>query len=282
MPTHDGSASVARTLSGKQRLHPLAIIFPLNSYSRPPLLGRSIRIPRWVGLSLLFVVGLIVDFYSADVTVLDDGAVLVQNDELTWGHLSVLIIVLGTLATYLLVRWWSFRWWIEDDAIWTSGGIFNEWRRRVTFDHIVTIDRSSTPVRRLFGVSRIAMETTAVDQSAPDVLFGYLSNKNANFLEDLLITRLVFDGEANEARRFDPLSVDQLGWRDLILAGATTFHIGRALVILYAVSLFFLKETSPSIDIQAESTPSGLPSAQFVIGPFLGIIVALWLVSTLY
>jgi len=49
-------------LSGKRRLHPLAIIFPLNSYSKPPLLGRSIRIPRWVGLSLLFVVGLIVDF----------------------------------------------------------------------------------------------------------------------------------------------------------------------------------------------------------------------------
>ena len=99
MPTHDGSASVARTLSGKQRLHPLAIIFPLNSYSRPPLLGRSIRIPRWVGLSLLFVVGLIVDYYSADVSMLDDAGVLVQNDELTWGHLSILIIVLGTAAT---------------------------------------------------------------------------------------------------------------------------------------------------------------------------------------
>ena len=82
------------------------------------------------------------------------------------------------LVALLLVRWWSFRWWIEDDAIWTSGGIFNKWRRRVTFGHIVTIDRSSTPVRRLFGASRVAMETTAVDQAAPDVLFGYLSNKN--------------------------------------------------------------------------------------------------------
>src|SRR5919107_3452919 len=142
MPTRDGSASVARTLSRKRRLHPLAILFPVNSYSRPPLLGRSIRIPRWVGLSLLFVVGLIVDYYSADVTVLDEGAVLVQNDELTRGHASVLIIGLGILATFLVVRWWSFRWWIDDDAIWTSGGIINQWRRRVTLDHIVTIDRT--------------------------------------------------------------------------------------------------------------------------------------------
>jgi uncharacterized membrane protein YdbT with pleckstrin-like domain len=282
MPTHDGSASVARTLSRKRRLHPLAILFPFNSYSRPPLLGRSIRIPRWVGLSLLFVVGLIVDYFSADVSMLDDGGVLVESDEFTRGHLSVLIVGIVIVAILLLVRWWSFRWWIEDDAIWTSGGIFNEWRRRVTFDHIVTIDRSSTPVRRIFGVSRIAMETTAVDQAAPDVLFGYLSNKNANLLEDLLIAQLVFDGEDNEARRFDPLSVDQLGWWDLIFAGATTLQIGRALVVLYAAILFFQAQLAPSLVIEIESTEFGFSPALFVIVPFLGIIVVLWLVSTLY
>ncbi len=282
MPTRDGSASVARSLSGKRRLHPLAILFPLNSYSRPPRLGRSMRIPRWVGLSILFVVILIVDYFSDGVSVRDDGGILVQRDEFTQLDLSVLIIGIGTVAAFLLVRWWSFRWWIEDDAIWTSGGIFNKWRRRVTFDHIVTIDRSSTPVRRLFGASRIAIETTAVDQAAPDVLFGYLSNKNANLLEDLLITKLVFDGEETEARRFDPLSVDQLGWWDLILAGATTLQIGRALVVLYAASLFLRELIPPTIVIESESTAFGLSPAQFAIVLILGIIVALWLVSTLY
>src|SRR5918993_5615641 len=132
MPTRDGSASVARTLSGKRRLHPLAILFPLNSYSRPPLLGRSIRVPRWLVLSILFMVSLIIDFYSVDVSVQDDGSVLAQYDNFTWGHLSVLVIGIGAVATVLLVQWWSFRWWIDDDAIWTSGGIFHEWRRRGT------------------------------------------------------------------------------------------------------------------------------------------------------
>jgi putative membrane protein len=272
-------------LSGKRRLHPLAILFPLNSYSRPPLLGRSIRIPRWLVLSILFMVSLIIDFYSVDVSVQDDGSVLAQYDNFTWGHLSVLVIGIGAVATVLLVQWWSFRWWIDDDAIWTSGGIFHEWRRRVTFDDIVTMDRSSTPVRRLFGVSRIALETTAVDQASPDVLFGYLSNRNANLLEDLLITQLVFEGKDNEARRFDPLSVDQLGWWDLILAGATTLQIGRALVILYAAILFLQPQTAPSLDIEFDSTAStviGLSPALFLIVPFLGIIVVLWLVSTVY
>ena len=231
------------------------------------------------------MVSLIIDFYSVDVSVQDDGSVLAQYDNFTWGHLSVLVIGIGAVATVLLVQWWSFRWWIDDDAIWTSGGIFHEWRRRVTFDDIVTMDRSSTPVRRLFGVSRIALETTAVDQASPDVLFGYLSNRNANLLEDLLITQLVFEGKDNEARRFDPLSVDQLGWWDLILAGATTLQIGRALVILYAAILFFQPQTAPSLDIEFDSTAStviGLSPALFLIVPFLGIIVVLWLVSTVY
>src|SRR5215207_101610 len=109
MPTRDGSASVARALSGKRRLHPLAIIFPFNSYSRPPRLGRSIRIPRWVWLSILFVVGLIVDYFSDSVSMRDDGGVLIQRDELSWVDMSVLTVGIGAVALVLLVRWWSFR-----------------------------------------------------------------------------------------------------------------------------------------------------------------------------
>src|SRR5215208_1320567 len=283
MPAGDGSARVARTLSRKRRLHPLAILFPLSSFSRPPLLGRSFRIPRWVVLAILFVVTRIVDYFSDSVSVLDDGGVLVEQDDFTLVHFSVLTVGIVIVAILLLVRWWTFRWWIEDDAIWTSGGIFNTWRRRVTFGHIVTIDRSSTPVRRIFGASRIAMETTAVDQAAPDVLFGYLSNKNANLLEDLLIAKLVFDKDkGNEARRFEPLSVDRLGWWDLILAGATTLQIGRALVLLSAAILFIQEQLAPSFVIEFETTESGLSPVQFSIVLILGSIVVLWLASTLH
>jgi putative membrane protein len=284
MPTRDESASVARTLSAKRRLHPLAIVFPFNSYSRPPRLGGNLRIPRWVSLSILLVVARIVDIFSDSVSVQDDGGILVQHNEFTRVHLSVLIIGIGILAALLLVRWWSFRWWIEDDAIWTSGGIFNTWRRRVTFGHIVTIDRSSTPVRRIFSASRIAMETTAVDQAAPDVLFGYLSNKNANLLEDLLIAKLVFDDKdkGNEARRFDPLSVDRLGWWELILAGAMTLQIGRALIVLSAAILFIQEQLAPSFVIEFETTESGLSPVQFTIVLILGSLVVLWLASTLH
>src|SRR5918997_1392710 len=101
MPARDESASVARTLSGKRRLHPLAIIFPLTSYSRPPRLGRSIRIPGWVGLSILSVVILIIDYFSDSVSLPDEGGILVQRDLTSSVDLSVLSIGIGTVATLL-------------------------------------------------------------------------------------------------------------------------------------------------------------------------------------
>ena len=54
------------------------------------------------------------------------------------------------------------------------------------------------------------------------------------------------------------------------------------MAILYIASRIFQAETSPSIDIQTEVTEFELSPVQFPIVPFLGIIVALWLVSTVY
>ena len=284
MPARDRSARVARPLSAKRRLHPLAILFPFTSYSRPPLLGRSIRIPRWIVTAILFGVLLKVDYYSVNVSVRDDGAIIVQHDGFTGDRLLVLIIGIATVAAFLVVHWWSFRWWIADDAIWTSGGLVNKWRRRVSLGQIVTIDRSSDPVRRAFGLSRIAIETTAVDQASPDVLFGYLSHTSANLLENLLVTKLVFADEGNGARRFDPLSVDRLGWWELILAGATTLHLARAVVLLYVAILFVLRQFSPTLVIFVwfDLTGFGLIPVLSAITPFLGIFVILWLVSAVY
>src|SRR5688572_17604580 len=110
MPTSDGSASVARTLSRQRRLQPLAILSPFTSYSRPRLLGRPVRMPEWIGLASLSVVILIVDVFSDSVSVRDDGGVILQRDEFTRVDVSVLIIGMGAVATFLLIRWWTFRW----------------------------------------------------------------------------------------------------------------------------------------------------------------------------
>jgi uncharacterized membrane protein YdbT with pleckstrin-like domain len=53
-------------------------------------------------------------------------------------------------------------------------------------------------------------------------------------------------------------------------------------VVLYAASRLFQEQTAPSMVIESESMPFGLSPAQFAIVAIVGIMVVLWLVSTLY
>jgi uncharacterized membrane protein YdbT with pleckstrin-like domain len=241
-----------------------------------------VRIPRWVGLAFVVGVILIIDLFSKSVSTTMDGGIRIERDEFTWVDATVLALAFGVGVPILVVRWWTFRWWIENGAIWTRGGILHKWKRRVELEQIVVIDRTSTPVRRIFGVSRIAIETTAIGQAAPDILLGYLSNRDANRLEDLLIAKLVFDDSDGKANRFTPIGVDRLGWWELFLASAMTIQLTRALVVLWVISQFLGDSTSASFEIESDDTVFGLtPVLSFVV-QLLGVVAVLWLASTLY
>jgi uncharacterized membrane protein YdbT with pleckstrin-like domain len=137
-------------------------------------------------------------------------------------------------------------------------------------------------VRRLFGVSRIGIETATVDRAAPDILLGCLSNKDAIRLENLLVATLVFDGATDPRHQFDTLDIDRLSWLDLLLAGATTLQITRAGVMLYAAIQVFERFTEKSlVDEYGRFTQQHTGRYDWVAEP-VGIIVALWLASTFY
>jgi uncharacterized membrane protein YdbT with pleckstrin-like domain len=283
MPAKTAQKNAAATLGRKRRLHPLAIFNPFGGYTRPPRLGWRVPNLKPVALALLVAGVLVVDYVSDSVTVTDEGEVLLQREGITRVDAVILITLIGVVAA-LLARWWSFRWWVEDDMIRTTGGIAHRWKREVAFDRIVTVDRSTTLWQRIFRVSGLAIETTAMNQAAPDILLGYLSNRDADLLEDLLISKLVFDGDESEARRFQLIRLDRLGWRDLIVAGAMTFQIGRALVALWVTGqlLEFLDMPTPPIVFDTETGGYGLSPTQLAIALPLGILVILWVTSTAY
>ena len=279
MPARDRQTSAKEALRRKRRLHPLAIVMPFSSYSRPPRLASGKGVSGKSGLPILFAVLVVIDLFTNVVTVTSDGGILIHKADLSLQDMVGSGIVLGLLIIALVVRWWRFRWWVEDDAIWTSGGILNRWRRRVGLAQIAAIDRSTSPVRRIFRVSRIQIETTAVDQVTPDILFGYLSKREADRLEEWLTIELMGASEGDESNPFEARSIGRLGWWDLFLAGAMTFQFGRAVVVLYGVYQFFQDETTPTVSIDTSNTSFGLQSALVQFG---GITVGLWLMSTLY
>ncbi len=283
MPAEGATSIAAAALGRKRRLHPLAIFNPFGGYSRPPRLGW--RLPNFKAVALAVLVGVVLylDAASDSVTVTDDGGILLQRTELTWVDGLVLVTVIGIVAA-CIARWWSFQWWIENDAIRTSGGIVHRWKRTTTFDRIVTVDHTSTPLQRIFRVSRIAMETTAMHQAEPDILLGYLTRRDARLLEHLLVTRLVFDGDEGAAWEFDPRGLGHLGWRELIVAGATTIQISRALVTLWAASQLaaYIAIPSPTLAFDTETGAYGLTPLQFAIVAIAGIVAVVWLTSTVY
>ncbi len=261
----------------------MAILNPFGGYSRPPRLGWRLPNLKAVALVVLAAVVLYLDAASDSVTVTEDGGILVQRTELTWVDGLVMVAVVGIIAA-CIARWWSFQWWVEDNTIRTSGGVLHRWKRTTSLDRIVAVDHTSTPLQRIFRVSSISIETTAMHQAEPDILLGYLSNRDARLLEHLLVARLVFDGDEGEARQFDPRGLGHLGWRELIVAGATTIQISRALVTLWAASqlVAYIAIPSPTLAFDTETGAYGLTPLQFVTVAIAGVIAVLWLTSTVY
>lgn len=283
MPAKRATPGAAAGLGRKRRLHPLAILNPFGGYSRPPRLGWRAPNLKPIALAVLAVVVLYVDAASDSVTVTDDGGVLIQRTELTWVDVLVLVAVFGIVAA-CVARWWTFRWWVENDTIQTTGGILHRWKRETTFDRIVTVDRSTTPLKRLFRVSSIAIETTAMHQATPDILLGYLSRRDARLLEHLLVSRLMFDGDEDETSLFEPRTLGRLGWRELIVAGATTLQVSRALVTLWATGQFlaYIAVPTPTLVFDSETGAYGLSPLQFLLALIAGTIAVLWLTSAIY
>jgi uncharacterized membrane protein YdbT with pleckstrin-like domain len=281
MTSPDGSAPAVRASSRRRRLHPLAIVTPFGSTSGSSGSARSLKLPGGAGVLAILLVFFIISRFTDSVTVTDDGRVFIQRTDLSWVDALILAAAVGALIA-MIVKWWTFRWWIADGAIWTSGGVINRWRRRVEIGQIATIDRSTSVVQRLFGASRISIETTATDTARADVLLGCLSSRTASRLERELVTALVFDGATDESHRFDAIDIDRLGWWDLVISGAMTLQVIRAGVLLYAAMQMFGYLTDQSLfDAYNHLLQRHVGGAYLVAQP-AGLVVAFWLASTLH
>ena len=136
-----------RDLSRPRRLHPFAMVVPKRSFSRPPRIdgfGGLI----WFAMALLIAAAMLVDFSSS--TFIDEARtfansttitssldepinIQISNDDYdTLGAeigIAALAILIG-LVIGAVYRWYSFRWWIADGALWLHGGDITTWTRR--------------------------------------------------------------------------------------------------------------------------------------------------------
>ena len=227
----NSSPSTPSDLRRPRRLHPLAILMPFGSYSKPKGLG-GFATPIWIGVAVIVTILFITNIFAGDIrrvfedpegdptinltigeadapessAASDEKRSLWPSFEYSIGVSQLLIVAL------LLYKWLFFKWWVADGAIWTQGGAINRWTRRVSIDHIVAVDRSTNLLQKALRVSRISAETTANAAASSDVTLGCLARKQAESLHLFLnqdLHELDDDPDRSEMQR---LVVARPGW----------------------------------------------------------------------
>ena len=301
----DSSPSTPSDLRRPRRLHPLAILMPFGSYSKPKGLG-GLGTPIWIGVAVIVTILFITNIFAGDIrsafedpegdptinlTIGEADAPesstpepkkkpsLIPSFEYQIGVTQLLIVAL------LLYKWLFFKWWVADGAIWTQGGAVNRWTRRVSIDHIVAVDRSTNLLQKALRVSRISAETTANAASTSDVTLGCLSRKQAESLHLFLnqdLHELDDDPDRSETQR---LVVARPGWWELIAAGAFSLQVTRTAVILFVLYKVVNSRTSGWLSASANRVANDVYSNDHVVLNVIGTIAALvfifWLTSIL-
>ncbi|MGH2550324.1 MAG: PH domain-containing protein, partial [Thermomicrobiales bacterium] len=294
------TSAPTRDLSRPRRLHPFAIFIPTRSYSRPPRIdgfGGLI----WFAMALLIAAAMLVDLSSSTFT--DEArtflnsttitssleepiAIEISNDDYdtldAYVGIAILAIIVALIAG-AIYRWYSFRWWIADGALWLRGGYVTTWSRRMSLEHIVGMERSASLVHKIIGVATMTIETTAVERKRADAMLRWLPGRDADAIEATLVRALVESDSAGGPDDFVSLTGPRPRVKDLFAASAFSFQISRSIVILWAVYSFLGKRNlDDKLGPAAEITTASSSPMLDVALPVLGLLLLLWLTSVLY
>ncbi|PLR94123.1 PH domain-containing protein [Bacillus sp. T33-2] len=103
---------------------------------------------------------------------------------ITYGRILFLIII-GIALIYIVLKWWTHKYEMDDKSFHLYNGIFNKSERIIPFSKIQNINRHTSLFHRIFNVTAINIETGVTGEEA-DVKFEVLPKKVADEMERLL------------------------------------------------------------------------------------------------
>nr|WP_285862901.1 PH domain-containing protein [Brevibacillus sp. MER 51] len=137
-----------------KRYHPLTIFFDLI-----------------IQVKHLFFPALILFVFNYDST----------NAFITYGRI-VFYIYVGGMLVYLLLKWVSYKYRLDDTAFHLYEGIFTKTKQTIPFTKIQNVNRHTTLLHRIFHVTSIRFETGMVGDDS-SVEFAVISLNEADRLE---------------------------------------------------------------------------------------------------
>ena len=192
----------------------------------------------------------------------------------------MLLALIGGVIGANLLAWWRIRYGIEDGVFWMSGGVIRPWRRIIPLDNIQVADFSASLIEQVLRVRVLRIESAA-PTVGPDILLTGVRAKDAAAIRE------VFEARWGTADRADWKESPEaaMSIRDLLIAGATSLEVGRAIAFLTLAGLV-LRRFSPSLSdrlttfdvtIEADSV-SGFARD---LGTLILAFGALWLLTTI-
>ncbi len=174
---------------------------------------------------------------------------LLTRDPGQAGMLGIVLLATLAMLAWQAVEWATTRWDVANGQVRLTTGVLGRRERLVPLERVQSVDLTDTPLERVFGVAGVRIETAAGGAQGGIVLEAVGRREAEALRTDLLAARAASapsptatqtagDGAAPAADATGAGTIDtaevlvRLGWREVVLAGATSGRIGPAVALL--------------------------------------------------
>ena len=200
------------------------------------------------------------------------GAVVValQSDNVGWALLAAAVVLALLLATAIL-RYWFFRFAVDDEGLRIHQGVFKKTHLEIQFDRVQGMDVERSLVDRLVGLATVTFDTAG--SAARE---GQLPAIPRTFA-DTLRQRIEQQGRAAAAPAADdkaPPSLLKLGPADMVRIGVTD----RSVLVGLAVLPVLFQAYGEAADELATRAATAASEELLALGLWFGVLVVLVLI----
>lgn len=248
-------------MSNPKRLHPAAILFDIIQALKQSILG-------------ILPIAIIVISNGASFYLMIGAAAII-----------VLIILSSVLS------WFRFTYQLEEDQLRIERGIIVRKKRTISKHRIQSIDLSQNVIHRIFGLTKVAIETAGNDSST-DAVLSAISMEDGRMLHDELKYKKSISGTASpealeeadiEQKKSDESSLPKrtITLKALIITGSTSASFG-ILIGLFGAAFSQVEAVIPDQFYNDAVRLALSLGMQIMIIFAIIVILFLWVLSILY
>lgn len=134
-----------------------------------------------------------------------------------------------------IIKWWTFRYWLEDNELRVEYGLFIKKKRYIPYDRIQSLNYKEGIFHRVFGLVQVMVETAGNKTGKAEAELTAITREAANFIEDETrkVRKAIDEINASDAK--ETSIIHKMSHKDLVILATTSNSIGVVLAGVIAV-----------------------------------------------